>query len=144
MHLYFLARGPFVFQEQWEASMRSQAFRWPRKDLKDGKVKEHYVLGNLKPLTLYEYVIPDGEGVGEILKSLNIPSEGKNQGHDNYGLWKYCAKLFRSVLKLDKVPKYDEATTKIRLIPRDGVTIYCLGSKKDETNKTFGYEQEGL
>lgn len=140
MHLYFLTRGEMHFTDIWASSMRSQIFKWPRKNLTTGKMEEHYVQGALKPIQLWEYVMPEGL-VPEVLESLKIPSGGKNQGHDNYMKW--IAKGFRAGLKLEPIPKFPAQKT-IRLIPRQGLSIYCLGTKKDDVNTTFGYEQEGI
>lgn len=103
------------------------------------------VQGALRPIELWEYCLPE-QFVPEILWYLGYDGTG-NQVHDHEQGLKKLAWVFQKGLKLDKLPTFDKDKLMItkRLIPRDALSIYMLGYKKDAVkNFPWGYEQEGL
>lgn len=166
--IFFLTRMPQHLREVWVANMRSQTSPWIRQNLlicECGETKEAHaekklicpfkprteqieVQWNLKPIEIWEVTVPD-DAVPEVLWYNKVPIDGKGQVHDNLFSWK--AKLLRAGIKLEPVPDYTGKSIPIRprLIMNTGVTVYCLGIKKDIVKEyDFGVEgkwlQEGL
>ena len=144
MHLYLATRGPKYIRDIWVANMQSQMFQWKRKNLKTGVEELTEVQANLKPIELWEVVIPE-EALPEMLWYLGINPKGK-QVHSKP--LEKIAFFFRQALGLKKIPKYEEKGLMVRprLIYREGFSIYGLGIKEDAKKEfpQYGYYQEGL
>lgn len=146
MHLYFVTRGPKYIRDHWVSHMQAQPFYWNRKNLKTGKDEKMLVQGNLKPIELWEYVIPE-EHINEVSHYLGFDPNGK---HCHKKQLEPLAMAMRKLLKLKKVPKWNDNELAVmpRLLngARSGFSIYPIGIKKDLVKEfpQWGYEQEGL
>jgi len=171
-HLVLMTRGIQHQIDIWSKFMQTQMFWWKRQPLlkdKDGKFiktgevdkegnpiyergKEEVtkVQGALRPIQLWEYVIPE-ECMGEALAMLGKHKEEqlKLRPEVNSPAW-----ALRKLLKLQKVPVIPEIQDKEvyqitdKYIPMNAVAVYPLGVKKDKKHDFIfgkeGYYQEGL
>lgn len=69
-HIYFMTRGVKHSRDLFVEHMACQYFPWKRKD-KDGKDILHRVQGQLRPIELWEYIVPE-DHVNEALTMMNI------------------------------------------------------------------------
>lgn len=155
-HIYLLTRMPKYVRDIWLANMQSANSNWKREILDkngkpSGKFENSRVQWNIKPIELWEVVVPD-EAVNEVLWYNGIYDDKQIASHP-----KYLSKLgwaLRKSLKLEKIPNYVEEFEKKkkqlivepRLIYREGATIYGIGIKKDNMQEfpQWGYKQERL
>lgn len=138
MHFFFLTRGNYRAVQDFKGFMNAQMWLWTRKNLKTNKDEQFAVQGGLRPVQLWEYVIPQ-EHMDELLTSLDI---GDGKVHPKNA--QMACSFLRKALGAKKIPKYK--TDKMRLIPRHGVGLYPIGIKHDKVEKwdEMGYEQEML
>ena len=174
MHLILLTRGINQEVEIWKTFMQSQMFWWKRQPLvkdekgqyipdgtnEDGTVKYKRgaeqttrVQGVLRPIQLWEYVIPE-ECLPELLAAMNLQNTGKLRPEVNKVAW-----MLRKGMGAKPVPQFPEIVGKTteqltsRFIPHNAVATYPIGVKYDKKqdfifNKGKPYEegwyQEGL
>lgn len=69
-HIYFITRGVKHSRDLFVKHMETQYFPWKRKD-KDGNEILNRVQGQLRPIELWEYVVPE-ENINEALTMMNI------------------------------------------------------------------------
>ena len=143
MHLYLLTRGIFQQTKIWEMFLQSQFFPWKRKNLKTKKDETTFVQGSLRPLQLWEYVIPE-ESMDEVFTCMGVRPENLN-GES----WKHniLFKALRKLFKAAPVPKdWKPLKTLTRVMRVDGVGVNVVGIKKDKRLawEEQGYEQEML
>lgn len=138
MHFVFATRGIKKEVDTFVTFMQAQMFPWKRKNLKTGKDDLMLVQGALRPIQLWEYIIPE-ESKDELLTALNVGEKGE--------IHPFTAKLnrygLRKSLGLKKV-RYKRIPTG-RYIYREGVALYPIGIKKDKRGKWKDeFEQEML
>lgn len=151
-------RMPKYLRDHWVAHMQAQPFSWERERLnakgkRSGVKDKSLVQGNLKPIELWEYVLPE-EHLPEMCHYLHIQGKGKQVHSDVIGKFAWA---MRKALKLDPIPKFD--TEKLMVQPRllhgvmEGCSLYGVGIKKDKFKEfpqyispesKYGYYQEGL
>lgn len=138
-HIVFATRGVKHEVDLFVATMQGQYFPWKRKNLKTGEDETSWVQGALRPMQLWEYIVPD-DAVDLVLTSLDIDENGKVHPFAA----SFNAKMLRKTMGLEPV-KYKKTPTR-RVIPRQGVALYPIGLKKDVKYKweEQGYEQEML
>jgi len=143
-HVVFATRGIKHERNRFIMFLQSQMFWWKRKNLKTGQDEVCRVQGALRPIELWEYVVPE-ECLDEVLTMLNVDEKGE--------VHPVTAKLnrwgLRKMLGLEPV-KYTRVATD-KFVPRDGVALYPIGIKrdvkgiwKDPVTKEDLYEQEML
>lgn len=142
MHLFLVTRGINANVEMWKIFMQAQMYPWKRTNLKTGKEETIQVQGALRPIQLWEYIIPE-ESLPEVLTCLN-KTKGYT-GHWGDGKAKMMLPLFRKALGAKPIPKVDPVQTN-RFIFQDGVGVEAVGIKEDKRFKweDVGYEQEML
>ena len=187
MHLILMTRGVNSEVEIWKKFMETQMWWWKRqpllKDEKGNYIKDGVdddgnqkykrgpeeltrVAGALRPIQLWEYVIPE-EGAGmidgkltptsnfkELLASLNLHNENPLRNEMKPIAW-----ALRKAMHLKPVPKFTELYGKKiqeltqRFIYSDGVAVYPIGIKQDKTQDFIfnkgkqceeGWYQEGI
>ena|SRR3990167_11337311 len=167
MHVYFLTRGIRRSRDQWVEFMSTRMFPWRRKNLQTKQWEWKIVQGALRPIELWEYVIPKNalqetlamqhmaNGDGSILNAANSLRPEIN-GY---------AKLMAKLLQLKEIPKFENPTKygykiqesdqpfPVNWVPTDGFAVYPIGIKEDvfqefpdfkEPHAPKGFYQEGL
>jgi hypothetical protein len=161
--IFFITRGHADHVEKWARNMRSQWFPLKTKkkfyDKDTGKTIETDMMinteGVLRPIQLWEYVIPE-EFVVPLCNNLGIPSDEtffstgpKEKGTGNSFIGgkgiKFHLEALRLALSLQKLPKRD-ATKGFWHNPiyKDHVNILGIGWKPDEKIKTNLGVHEGV
>ncbi len=188
MHVILATRGINKEVEEWKVFMQAQMWWWKRQPLlkdsegnyipygededgtpkyKRGPEELTKVAGALRPIQLWEYIIPE-EGVGifagkqiqtsnlkELLAAMNLHHKDILRSEMKPLAW-----MVRKALHLKPVPEFPELfgkTTKEltqRFIPnKNGVAVYPLGMKADKKQDYIftladgtkqGWYQEGL
>lgn len=144
MHVYFMTRGIKHQRDIAVKFLQTQMFPWKRKNLKTGQEEIAMVQGALRPIELWEYVLPE-ESLDEFLTMIGTEKGGVNTG-GHFSKVKQAAirKMLGNGVK--KIPKTFKPLTEARYIERRGLAIYPIGIKKDKRQKweEAGYEQEML
>jgi len=155
-HIYLATRMPQHVRDIWLANMRSASSNWKREILNkkgkpSGKFEDTQFCWNIKPLELWEIVVPD-EAVNEVLWYNGI--YGNKQVDDGISGLKILGSMLRKALKLKPIPNYQDDYKKKgkqllvapRIIYREGGSIYGIGIKKDDVKEfpQWGYRQEAL
>lgn len=142
--------------------MQSQQYAWSRKNLKTNVIEHSIVQGALRPIQLWEYVVPKGS-IPDVLTNMRIanviddipstdpsvPNVHPNPVNPNLAYADKYLWLFRKAAKLQPFPKL-ELKKNYNFITRplfvEGVTITPIGYKDDkiDANEVLGYEQEML
>lgn len=168
MHVYFLTRGIMQQRNLWVNGMTTRMFPWKRKNLQTGQWEYKLVQGALRPIEMWEYVLPE-ECLQECLAmqhthdgKINLIKQDLNNLRPEV---KNYALLMRKLLGLKEFPKFDKpmqygyAPDKdsppfpVNWVPIDGFAVYPIGIKEDKfqefpnftdefSNK--GYYQEGI
>lgn len=139
MHFVFLTRGVKREVDQFISTLNAQYFPWKRTNLKTGKEEEALVQAAVRPLQLWEVIIPE-EHKDLLLTSLEIDEKGKVHPLQAKGM----TLALRKAMGLKPI-RYTKTPQK-RIIPREAVALYPIGLKKDKRHKweEVGYEQEML
>ena len=174
MHFILLTRGINQQVDIWKKFMETQMFWWKRQPLlkdekgnyipdgvdennnpkyKRGPEQVTRVQGALRPIQLWEYVLPE-ESLPELLAAMNLHQVGKLRPEVNKVAW-----LLRKTMGAKPMPEFPELKGKnpqeltSRFIPTDAVATYPIGIRYDKKqdfifNKGTPYEegwhQEGL
>lgn len=166
-HIYFMTRGIMQQRNQWVEYMKTRMFPWKRKNLATGEWETKLLQGALRPIELWEYVVPEeclqealamqrtGDGTNSVITACNdLRPEIKN-----YAL------LMQKLLGLKPFPKFENPhlygyTTEVKgeplpvnFVPIDGFAVYPIGIKPDvkqdfpdfkEPHAPKGFYQEGI
>jgi hypothetical protein len=140
MHIYFMTRGVKHARDIFISQMQSQFFPWKKKNLKTGKEEITAVQGALRPIELWEYVIPE-ESYEDAMALLGFdPKKKANNIIDKAKL-----KIIQKALGAKEFPKLNpKAGIVQRFIIRKGVSAHPIGIRRDKRGKGWGYEQEML
>ena len=125
MHIYVLTRGILSATKQWENDLAAQYL--PFEVIEKGKKKPSKYLAQLqvRPVNLYEIVCP--EDCEAQVMGLLKPTTEKGFG----GKWGKTITLITKLLGLKSPLKnWTPSITP----PGDGVSVLCLGTKKDKLN----------
>lgn len=137
MHFYFITRGIQQEIDKFKRDVQSQYFPFKIKDPKTGEEKIIHIQGALRPVQLWEYVLPK-ECFNEFYCSLQI---GKQDGKYDY-LNKYIWAL-RKMLSADKMPEVPEVPR--RIIYNKNIHFIPIGVKEDaEYVSEYGFLSEAL
>ena len=145
--ILWLQRGNYRAADDFETFMKGQLYRFER-TMKSGKDKGKKVItavqGGLREYKIMGYAIPD-TCVDRVLNGLEV---GDGVTHPIQA--KIATTFLRKAMGAEKIPKVKDREKKFIIIPREGVAIYMIGVKRDETsvwldNKTGEkFEQENL
>ena len=155
-------------RNDWVDFMKTRMFPWKRKNIATGKWETKMVRGALRPVELWEYVVPE-ECITETFAMqhradgkdslLNTKTQLLRPEIKNYAL------LLQKLMKLDPVPDFKKPTAfayraekdgeplPVNWVPTDGFAVYPLGLKKDkkqnfpdfiEPGAPKGFYQEAL
>lgn len=141
MHIFLATRGIKQNVDYWTMMMQLSMYPWQRTNLETGKKEVSMVQGALRPIQLWEYIIPK-ESLAEVLTAMQ-KTKGDQKAYFGKGLAKYSLPTLRKILGANPIPEIDAVKTD-RILHMPGVGIELIGVKDDETNETFGYNQEGL
>jgi hypothetical protein len=136
MHLYFGTRGVNHQIELWKIFMQSQMFPFTRKNLDTGKEEVIYVQGALRPVQLWEYVIPE-ECLEEVLSNMGMNDHISN----NPPAIKKAAQIMRKMIGLKEIPTV-ESKIHDRMMQVFGVAVHPIGIKYEE-KKEIDFGKEG-
>ena len=159
--LIFATRGIHHQIEMWKIFMQSQMYQWQRRNLKSNTIETMSVQGALRPIQLWEYVVPK-DSIQDVLTNMRIADyEGFTAVPDgqvnnlpnpvNPNMPKtleWAKELLRKTLKLKEFPK--AKITPGMYITRplfvEGVTVHPIGFKDDkiDENEVLMHEQEML
>lgn len=153
MHLILMTRGINQQVEIWKNFMQSQMFWWKRQPLlkdekgeyildgvdEDGKPKYKRgaeqttrVQGALRPIQLWEYVLPE-ECLPEMLAAMNLHQVNKLRPEVSKVAW-----VLRKGMGAKPIPMFPQLQGKTsqelttRYIPHDSVATYPIGVKYDK------------
>lgn len=140
-HIFFATRGVQHQRDIWKTHMQAQKFAWKRLNLKTKKEETHFVFGALRPIELWEYVLPE-ECIDEALTMIQA---GKPHLP---GLSNIAFSVLRKGLGAKKLKSYKQVKTD-KFVPREGLGIEIIGVKKDKMSDKayedrFGYRNELL
>ena len=165
MHVYFLTRGIIQTRNTWVDFMKTRLFPWKRKNLDTEKWEIKLLQGALRPIELWEYVLP-AESLMECL-AMQEKSNGKDslileKGELRPEIAPY-AKLIQKLMSLKSIPKFDNPirmgykfdnhSLPLNWVPLDGFAVYPIGIKEDkyqnfpeyiEPGAPKGYYQEAI
>jgi len=117
-------------------------WKWKRTNLKTGKEELVQVQGALRPIQLWEYIIPESS-FDELMTVLKP---------ERWSLSKTRQAVLRKMLGkgtagegVEPIPKYKDVPTN-KFVETGGVAIYPIGIKKDPDSEMeeWGYKQEML
>ena len=166
MHVYFLTRGIHSTRDEWVSFMKTRMFPWKRKNLTTDKWETIMLKGALRPVELWEYVIP-----ADCLMECMVMQHNANgtnclvdTGELRPEIAPY-AKLMQKLLTLKSIPKFekprgyaymaekDGIILPVNWVPLDGFAVYPIGIKEDkfqefpnfaDANSPKGYYQEAI
>lgn len=146
MHLYFMTRGVKHLRNLWVEQMSMQPFLWKRQNLKTKKDEVTIVSGGLRPIELWEYVIPK-ENRDLVLNAMGVVKEDGSLTSDwGQGAARYGLPMLRKALGASKMPKipYDKDRKEFLKVKYLGVNV--IGYKEDKIQEweEAGYKQEML
>jgi len=99
--VYFVTRGPKHVRDHLISHLQAQPYWWKRKNLKTKKEEKFLVQGNLKPIELWEYTLPE-EHIPEFTHYMGYDGSGK-QCHGKQ--LENLARGFRTMLRLIRACK---------------------------------------
>jgi len=126
--IWFITRGIKDRVDALVNDLQAQVFTFNVKNKKTKKVETHYVQGALRPVQLWEYVVPD-EHVPTMVKTLDLTING-------YPKYKKYLTILRKMLKLDKIKEPSKDTPR-RILRKDHVAMHVIGVKKDAIGTTL-------
>lgn len=156
--IVFATRGIYAALEQLKMELMSEKYIWRRKNLNTGKWEDTFVQGMLRPIQLWEYVVPKesptiygdfkcpmNDNVNEVLARLNLNDA------DHYEP-KYIGKYVKFAGKAMGLKPFEPTKPLKKVIPSfhdKGISIIPIGLKEDEVKeydfKDAGrYYQEGI
>lgn len=143
-------RGPQFLKETFIGFLQSQMWPFERTDLKTGEKQKLFVQGVLRPIELWEYIVPE-QCLDDVMNNL---TEVREDGTISNGDWnskkgQLMLKFLRVALGAKKLPKIKKMP--VSRIPPQIFTHFgpsIIGWKKDDT-KDFHFEegsfkQEGI
>lgn len=140
MHILFATRGIKQDVDNFIRDLQGHFYTLERKD-KDGKIEKGWVQGALRPLQLWEYVIPDcGDNVDRAINT--IFQHEKNPVHTKLDK---ILKYFRKLIGAKEVPPNNPKAKKFLTAPTDNIDIMRIGIKPDDTGWfDAGFYQERI
>lgn len=167
MHVYFMTRGIMSMRNNWVDGMKTRMFPWKRKNIQTGQDEWKMVQGALRPIELWEYVLPK-ECLQECL-TMQHSFDGKisvvNEVNNLRPEIKNYALVMQKLLGLKPFPKFEKPIQygylaepgsppmAVNWVPIDGFAVYPIGIKDDvtqdfpdfkEPGAEKGFHQEGL
>lgn len=135
-----MTRGILRQEEEWRSIMQAQRFPFIRKNLETGKEEMTLVQGALRPIQIYEYIIPEN-ALKDVLGGLGIKGPIKRKEILAMG-W-----MLRKMLKLEQIPEVDGLVTGYTPTEKlngekapacavhdmliEGVAVYPIGIRRD-------------
>ncbi len=153
MHFVFFPYGIKYQVDYFLMFLQCQFFPWKRRNLKTGKDEIMNVQGSLRAgvFGCYEYVFPE-ECLGDVLSAFEINKTPDSiLKYHKVGLRRA---IIRKAMRLEKIPEKfididgKEVSVKdavrVRILPRQGVSIFPIGIRRDDRRELEGYHQEML
>lgn len=141
-HIFMITRGINQNVELWKKFMETQMYPWKRYNSETGKEEISQVQGALRPIQLWEYVVPK-ESVPEVVTVIK-----KGDMLNNYwgkGKIKYLLPFIRKMLGAKPLPKDIQPVPTNRYIFCEQMGCEIIGVKEDAWMKNFyGRDQEAL
>ena len=132
MHLYAFVRGQFDKVERFIHDLTAYPGGYfPYKGYnKEGKIDKNMVMQmGVRPIQLYEFTFPE-EHLDSALRILHPQNNTWIKKYDKY------LKIFRKLLKLKPIPKFDHPLKHANIIrARNEVEVAALGTRKDIRDK---------
>lgn len=144
--IVLMARGINQSFELWQKFMETKMFLWKRLNLKTNQEEATMVQGALRPIQLFEYVVPN-ECIPEALAMMGLHKNEKMRPEINNYAW-----ILRKLMGLKKIEVPEEIAKKEgwqvtdKYVPMAGMAVYPIGVKEDVVQEypSYGYKQEGL
>lgn len=133
MHFYGIMRGIKENADKVKKQLECQWYPLERIDVETGKKHMIAVQGMLRPIELFEYVIPENCMAG-FVKSIGLIGDAKEGywGEKNGAKAKMMLPFLRKLLGAKKMPDYkDDPGQVLYPLKREGVGIEPIGIKED-------------
>jgi hypothetical protein len=135
-HLLFLIEGIKKDLDEAVKWLETRIYNLPAKT-HDGKDVNIPITANLRPIQLYDYIVPK-EAMPAVIKALNPKTELSLVDGKGTPILKKSINLLRKLLKLKPIPKVDDSVKPIMIPENMFRNLRVLGvGYKDDIDMTF-------